>query len=221
MSNLKLQMFRFFFLFPSYFETLFFSPVHLWVSVLLHKCLEWLGNRFRYRTLTASPRWKGSQAAGRPLNWLSSSQRHLSSKAARGKMLKEKKKKIIICFPHAVACMQFQIPDVEVMFYLLWMRMEGERGVDVERRFGSLLLDCDCCTGQEALCGCSTGKDERLEQSLSELRSVVRRKCCVWGRQGLSCDQPISWGFVQLCYNTGISAQLCENICCLTYDTSR
>lgn len=40
----------------------------------------------------------------------------------------ERKKKIIIGFPHADECMQLQIPDVKLMFYLLWMCMEGERG---------------------------------------------------------------------------------------------
>lgn len=67
-------------------------------------------------------------------------------------MLKGKKKggkKIIICFPHAEACMQFPNPDVKVMFYLLWMCMERESS-DIEMRFGGLHLDCDCCTGQKA-----------------------------------------------------------------------
>lgn len=30
-----------------------------------------------------------------------------------------RKKKILICFPHADGCMQFEIPDVKVMFYVL------------------------------------------------------------------------------------------------------
>jgi len=79
-----------------------------------------------------------------PPHWLSSFQRHLSSKEPRGKCWKKKNKKIIICFPHADECMQFQIPDVKEMFYLLWMRMQWEGG-DMERSFGRLLLNCDCC----------------------------------------------------------------------------
>lgn len=71
------------------------------------------------------------------------------------------------------------------------------------------------------LCGCNTGKEERPSWSLSEPRSVVKRKSCIWGRSGLSYDQPISWCFVQLFYTIGISAQLCENICCLTCYKSR
>lgn len=70
------------------------------------------------------------------------------------------------------------------------------------------------------LCGCSTGKEERLLKSLSELRSAVKRKCCVCGRPGLSYDQPKGWGFVQLYYSTGISAQLHKNIWSLTCYTS-
>lgn len=76
-------------------------------------------------------------------------------------MLKEKK--IIICFPHADECMQFQIPDVRVVFYFLWMWMEREGG-DMEREIW--LAGCCCWTATVALakklCGCSTGKEERL-----------------------------------------------------------
>lgn len=89
----------------------------------------------------------GSRPLAQPIEFISKASQLRKSK---GKMLKERKKKIIICFPHADACMQFQIPDVKVMFHLLWMCMEREGG-DMERRFGWLLLDCDCCAGQEAL----------------------------------------------------------------------
>lgn len=49
-------------------------------------------------------------------------------------MLKEKRKGILICFPHADECMQFQIPDVKVMLYFLWMCMQKEEA-DMERSF--------------------------------------------------------------------------------------
>ena len=83
------------------------------------------------------------------------------------------------------------------------------KGADMERSFGWLL---DYRTGQEAL----QMQHREKEQSMSELRPSVKRKCCVWGRPGLNYVQPISWGFVQLCYSTGIPAHLCESICCLT-----
>lgn len=73
-------------------------------------------------------------------------------------------------------------------------------GADMERSFGRL-LDCDCCSGPRG--SADAAQEKRF---LSELRSAVKRKCCVWGRPGLSGDQPI----------IGIPAQLCENICSLT-----
>ena len=38
-----------------------------------------------------------------------------------------------------VECMQFQIPDVKLMFYLLWLCREREGG-DIERNVGLRLL---------------------------------------------------------------------------------
>lgn len=122
-----------------------------------------------------------------------------------------KKKKDLICFPHADEHMQFQIPDVNYMFYFLWMCVQRE-GAGMERSLGRLM---DCCTGQEALQMQHRKKKNDSWQSLSEPRSAVKRKCNVWGRPGPSYRQPISRGFVQLSYSIGIPAQLCENICSL------
>lgn len=163
--------------------------------------------------------WKCSQAAGHPPNWLSSSQRHLSSNEARGKCWK--KKEIIICFPHADECMQFQIPDVKVVFYLLcgcvWREKSGWYG---EVFFGWLLLDCDCCTGQEAL----RMQHRKRGTSLiilewTEISCKAEMLCLGQARTVLRSANKL--GFCAAVLHTiGIPAQLCENICSLTCYTS-
>lgn len=69
-----------------------FSPVHLWVAK--YSCIsvwnDW-ETISRWHYSAASPWWKCSPAAGHPPNWLSSSQRHLSSKEPRGKCWKKEK----------------------------------------------------------------------------------------------------------------------------------
>lgn len=140
-------MFRFFFVYFTLKHC--FSPVHLWVAK--YSCISvWNDWETTSGWHTLQLHHGGSalrQQATRSTDWV-----HLKGILAQKKRREnvERKKTIIICFPHADAFMQFQIPDVKLMFYLLWMCMERKRG-DIKRRFGWLLLDCDCCTGQEAL----------------------------------------------------------------------
>lgn len=97
-----------------------------------------------------SPWWKCSQAAGHPPNWLSSSQRHLSSKEGRGKCWKKERDYNLFSTCRCMQAISNSRCQSNVLFAI---NAYGERGKggDMERRFGWLLLDCDCCTGQEAL----------------------------------------------------------------------
>lgn len=114
---------------------------------------------------------------------------------------------IMICFPHADACVQFQIPDVKVMFCLPWMCTERENWTAAPAKW---------------LCGCSTGKrgTSLIFLEWTEISCKAEMLCLGQARAELRSANKLGC-FVQLCYTIGIPAQLCENICSLTCYTSR